>query len=141
LKQFENLGDEGGVIHAYREKGMYSEAIAVGKRVIATQPSQSREPYCMALMASIYGLQGRNDKAEAPIKELKETARHRYVSGFFFAEAYAGLGQRDQAITWLERAYEEHDEWMVFANSYPGLDRLRAEPRFQALMHRMNFPQ
>ena len=141
LKQFENLGDEGGVLHAYREKGMYSEAIANNKRWAATDPSQSREPYCMALMASIYGLQGRNDKAEAPIKKLKETARHRYVSGFFFAEAYAGLGQRDQAITWLERAYEEHDEWMVFANSYPGLDRLRVEPRFQALMHRMNFPE
>jgi tetratricopeptide (TPR) repeat protein len=92
-------------------------------------------------MASIYGLQGRKDEAEALIKELKETVRHRYVSGFLFAEAYVGLGQRDQAIIWLERAYEEHDEWMVFANSYPGLDRLRSEPRFQVLMRRMNFPQ
>jgi hypothetical protein len=63
------------------------------------------------------------------------------VSGFFFAEAYVGLGQNDQAITWLERAYEAHDQWMVFANSYPGLDRLRSEPRFQGLMRRMNFPQ
>jgi hypothetical protein len=45
---------------------------------------------------------------------LKETARHQYVSGFFFAEAYVGLGQKDQAITWLERAHEEHDQWMVY---------------------------
>jgi 5-methylcytosine-specific restriction enzyme A len=44
-------------------------------------------------------------------------------------------------LTWLEQAYEEHDQWMVFANSYPGLDRLRSEPRFQALLRRMNFPQ
>jgi len=141
LKQFENLGDDGGLIHAYREKGMYSEAMAAQKRWDATHPSESRDPYRLATLASIYGLQGRNDEAEALIKELKETARHRYVSGFFLAEAYAGLGQRDQAITWLERAYEEHDEWMVFANSYPGLDRLRSEPRFQALMRRMNFPE
>jgi hypothetical protein len=63
------------------------------------------------------------------------------VSGFFFAEAYVGLGQSEQAMTWLERAYEAHDQWMVFANSYPGLDRLRSEPRFQGLMRRMNFPQ
>ena len=141
LKQFENLGDDDGLRHVYREKGMYSEAIAAQERWTATHPSESRNSYPLAVLASIYGLQGRNDEAEALIKELKETARHRYVSGFFFAEAYVGLGQRNQAITWLERAYEEHDQWMVFANSYPGLDRLRSEPRFQALMHRMNFPQ
>jgi TolB-like protein/DNA-binding winged helix-turn-helix (wHTH) protein len=141
LKQFESLGDEGGLIHVYREKGMYPEAIAWNKRCTATHPSHSRDQYPLAVLASIYGLQGRDDEAEALIKELKETARHRYVSGFFFAEAYAGLGQSDEAITWLERAYEEHDQWLVFANSYPGLDRLRSEPRFQALMRRMNFPQ
>jgi len=141
LKQFENLGDDDGLRHVYREKGMYSEAIAAQERWTATHPSESRNSYPLAVLASIYGLQGRNDEAEALIKELKETARHRYVSGFFFAEAYVGLGQRNQAITWLERAYEEHDQWMVFANAYPGLDRLRSEPRFQTLMHRMNFPQ
>jgi tetratricopeptide (TPR) repeat protein len=141
LQQFERLGDEGGMVHAYREKGMYAEAIASNKRWTATHPSQARDPLPLAVLASIYGLQRRNDEAATLIKELKETARHCYVSGFLFAEAYAGLGQRDEAITWLERAYEDHDEWMVFANSYPGLDRLRSEPRFKALMRRMNFPQ
>jgi TolB-like protein/tetratricopeptide (TPR) repeat protein len=141
LKQFENLGDDDGLILIYREKGMYSEAIAARERWAATDPSESRDPYPLAVLASIYGLQGRNDEAAPLIEELKETARHRYVSGFLFAEAYVGLGQRDQAITWLERAYEKHDQWMVFANSYPGLDRLRSEPRFQDLMRRMNFPQ
>jgi TolB-like protein/tetratricopeptide (TPR) repeat protein len=140
LQQFENLGDDDGLILIYREKGMYPEAIAARERWAATDPSESRDPYPLAVLASIYGLQGRNDEAEPLIKELKETARYRYVSGFLFAEAYVGLGQCDQAITWLERAYEEHDQWMVFANSYPGLDRLRSEPRFQALMRRMRFP-
>jgi hypothetical protein len=93
-----------------------------------------RDPVCV-------GLDGRKREAEELIDDLKETARHRYVSGFFFAEAYVGIGQRDQAVTWLERAYEDHDQWMVFVNSYPGLDRLRSEPRFEALLRRMNFPQ
>jgi len=140
LKQFEDLGDDGGLSHIYREKGMYPEALALNKRCIATHPSLSQDPYALSVQASIYGLEGRNDEAEALIKEVKEIARYRYVSGFFFAEAYLGLGQRDQAITWLERAYEEHDQWMVFANSYPGLDPLRSEPRFQALLRRMQFP-
>jgi tetratricopeptide (TPR) repeat protein len=141
LKQFESLGDEGGMVHVYREQGMYPEAIASNQGWIAAHLTQSRDPLPLAVLASIYGLQGKNNEAEALIKELKETARHRYVSGFLFAEAYAGLGQHDEAINYLERAYEAHDEWMVFANSYPGLDRLRSEPRFQALMRRMNFPQ
>jgi TolB-like protein len=140
LKQFENLGDDDGLIEIYRAKGMYPEALAAHERWAATDPSESRDPYPLAVLASIYGLQGRNDEAAPLIEELKETARHRYVSGFLFAEVYVGLGQRDQAITWLERAYEEHDQWMVFANSYPGLDRLRSEPRFQALLRRMHFP-
>jgi len=119
---------------------MYPEAIAAWERCTSSPPSQSREPQPLATLAGIYGLEGRKHEAQALIDDLKEAARHRYISGFFFAEAYIGLGQSDQAITWLERAYEDHDQWMVFANSYPGLDRMRSEPRFQALMRRMNFP-
>jgi hypothetical protein len=44
-------------------------------------------------------------------------------------------------MTRLERAYEEHDQGMADINAYPGLDALRSEPRFQALVRRMNFPQ
>jgi len=141
LKLFQGLDDDHGLVWAYREKGMYPEAIAAWERWIRSDPSLPQQPHSLATLAGIYGLQGNNDKAEALIKKLKEQAHHRYVSGFFFAEAYTGLGQRDQAINWLERAYQERDEWMVFGNSYPGLDPLRSEPRFQALMRRMNFPQ
>jgi TolB-like protein/DNA-binding winged helix-turn-helix (wHTH) protein len=139
VKQFESLGDDWGLIWAYREKEMYPEAIAAWQRWKLSHPSR-RHPHVLAVVAGIYGLEGRKREAQALIDELRETARHRYVSGFFFAEAYVGLGEKDQAITWLERAYEEHDQWMVFVNSAPVLDRLRTEPRFQALLRRMNFP-
>lgn len=141
VKQFESLGDDFGLIWAYREKEMYPEAIAAWQRSQLSHRSQRRCPYCFATLAGIYGFEGRKREAQALIGEMKETAQHRYVSGFFFAEAYLGLGEKDQALTWLERAYEEHDQWMVYVNSYPGLDRLRSEPRFQALVRRMNFPQ
>jgi TolB-like protein/DNA-binding winged helix-turn-helix (wHTH) protein len=141
VKQFESLGDNGGLIWAYREKEMYPEAIAAWQSFKLSHPSQSRDPHCLAALAGLYGLEGRKREAQALIDEMKETAQHRYVSGFFFAEAYLGLGEKGQALTWLERAYEEHDQWMVFVNSYPGLDRLRSEPRFEALLRRMNFPR
>jgi len=141
IERFERLGDDWGMMWAYREKKMYPEAIAAWQRWKAGHPLEYRERHPVATIAGIYGLEGRKREAEELIDELKETARDRYVSGFFFAEAYLGLGQKDQAVTWLERAYEEHDQYMVFANSYPGLDPLRSEPRFEALMRRMNFPQ
>jgi len=141
LQQFKSLDEDWGLVWTYREKQMYPEALAVLERWKSRNPSQRRDPDVLATAAGIYGLEGRKNEAEKLIDEAKEMARHQYVSGFFFAVAYVGLGQKDQAVTWLERAYEEHDRWMVYIASYPGLDRLHSEPRFQALLRRMNFPQ
>jgi tetratricopeptide (TPR) repeat protein len=141
LKQFESLGDDWGRTCVYRQKQLYPEALAALERWKLGHPSQHRHPHVLAIAAGIYGLEGRMNEAEKLIDELKETARHQYISGVFLAEAYVGLGQKDQAITWLERAYEAHDQWMVYIASYPGLDPLHSEPRFQALLRRMHFPQ
>lgn len=141
IKQFESLGDNWGLMWTYRDKKMYPQAIAAWQRWEQTHLSQRQNPFFLATIAGVYGLEGKKREAEKLVEELRAASRHRYVSGFFFAEAYLGLGEKDQAIGWLERAYDEHDQWMVFANSYPGLDGLRSEPRFQALMHRMNFPE
>src|SRR5215469_2768574 len=141
LQQFKSLDEDWGLVWTYREKQMYLEALAVLERWKSRNPSQRRDPGVLATAAGIYGLEGRKNEAEKLIDEAREMARHQFVSGFFFAEAYTGLGQKDQAVTWLERAYEEHDRWMVYIASYPGLDRLHSEPRFQALLRRMNFPQ
>ena len=142
VKQFENLGDDWGLVWAYREKKMYPEAIAAWQRWKLTHRSQPQRrcAVCLATLAGIYGLEGRKREAQRLIDELRELPPDYHVSSFFFAEAYADLGDKDQALTWLERAYEEHDQWMVFINSYPGLEPLRSERRFQTLLRRMNFP-
>jgi tetratricopeptide (TPR) repeat protein len=137
IKQFESLGDNFGLGWTYREKKMYPEAIAALQRCVS---KSRRNSTLLASMADIYGLAGRKGEAIKLIDELKQRARRRYVSGFLLAEAYGGLGEKDQALAWLERAYEDRDQWMVYIASYPGLDPLRSEPRFQALLRRMNFP-
>ncbi len=71
---------------------------------------------------------------------MKEQAKAHYVSPVFMAVAYVGLNQKDEALTWLERAYDEDDEMLPFLKVSPGWDPLRSEPRFQALLRRMNFP-
>lgn len=135
IQRFETLDDDFGLGWAYREKKMYPEAIAALQKCL----SKSRDTTTLASLADVYGLAGRKGQALKVIGELKERAGRHYVSSFLFAEAYGGLGEKDQALAWLERAYEDRDQWMVYIASYPGLDPLRSEPRFQALLRRMNF--
>ena len=136
IQQFESLHDDLGLGWAYREKKMYPEAIAALQRNLA---ESRRDTTVLASLADVYGLAGRKGEALKLISELKERAGRHYVSSFLFAEAYGDLGDKGKALTWLERAYEDRDQWMVFIASYPGLDPLRSEPRFQALLRRMNF--
>ena len=137
IKQFESLGDDLGLVWSYREKKMYPEAIAAGRRSVSRS---RRRPFELSSLASVYGLAGKNREALELINELKESTQQGHISGFIFAEAYLGLGERDQALTWLERAYEDRDETMVYIKADPRWDALRSEPRFQALLRRMNFP-
>lgn len=50
---------------------------------------------------------------------------------------FAGLGDKEQALTWLEKAYEERADGLTWLNVDPMLDNLRAEPQFQSLVKRI----
>ena len=138
IEQFSRLGDDFGLGWAYREKKMYPEAIAALERSVSRS---GRHELPLASLAGVYGFAGRRSEALKLIDELKARARLHYVPSSLFAEAYLGLGERNRALGWMERAYEEHDQGMVYIKAYPGWDALRSEPRFQALVRRMNFPQ
>ena len=90
-----------------------------------------------ASLAYNYAREGRKQEALKLLEELKETARDRYVSGVLFAQVYVGLGENDQALRWLERAYEDRDTWTQWTNIWPLLDPLRSEPRFIALLKKV----
>jgi tetratricopeptide (TPR) repeat protein len=134
---YPGIGDF-GLGWCYREKKMYPEAIAALERCVVRS---GRAPLLLANLASVYGFAGRKREAVKLIDELKERSGQHHISASLFSEAYIGLGKNDEAMAWLERAYEERDTWMVYIKSFPGWDALRSEPRFQALVRRMNFPQ
>ena len=140
IKLAENLGDEWafslGV--CYAQKKMYPEAIANFEKSIART---GRQTDSLGLLALIYGLAGRKSETRKIISELKERSRHHYVFPSVFAYAYLGLGDKDRALTYLEQAYEEQDPALFYLKVWPFLDPLRPEPRFQALLRRVNFPQ
>ncbi len=57
------------------------------------------------------------------------------------AQQSAVIGETEEAMTWLERAYEEREPMLVFAKVSPSLDPLRSDPRFQDLLRRIGFPE
>jgi hypothetical protein len=65
--------------------------------------------------------------------------QERYVSPFEIATVYADLDETDLALEWFEKALAERANWMVFLNTTPKFDRLRAAPGYSALLKRIGF--
>jgi len=116
------------------EKGNFSEAIAALEKAVSLSNRSAR---CLSSLGYGYGITGQLDGARDILAELKGMAKTGYVASSDFAIVHAGLGERDQAIDWLERAYEERDSHLPFLNVDPRLRNLRQEPRFEALLKRV----
>jgi hypothetical protein len=88
----------------------------------------------------VWAVAGRRDKAQQMLSALKASSRQQYVSPFLFAIIYIGLGDHQEALASLEKAHDERHWLMCVLKTEPGLDPLRPDARFQALLRRMNFP-
>ena len=75
------------------------------------------------------------------LEDLKEESKRKYVSPWLFAMTYGQLNEKEQALAWLEKAYEERNYGMTSLKVDPIYDPLRDDPRFQSLLRRMNFPE
>jgi len=138
IEGFKSIGEDLGLGFAYGQKKMYLDAATAFQRVAK---QRGREPFVVSSLAWAYGLAGKKHEAMKLIDELNEMARHRYVAPSVFVNAYLGLGDKDKALTWIEKGYEEHEHTLCFLKVNWTWDPLRSEPRFQALLRRMNFPQ
>ena len=120
---------------AYTQKGMYEEAIAEYEKALSM--SSRRHSLVLAALGYTYAVAGRAKEARAVIGELEAQAKEKNVSPYRFALVYTGLGDKDMAFRWLNRAYEEQDIMMIHVNITPFSDSLRQDPRFEELMRRM----
>jgi hypothetical protein len=73
-------------------------------------------------------------------EKLGAPSNQTYVPRMLVARLYAHSGEKDQALAWLEKAFEEREPFMVSLNVDPFWSNLRSEPRFQDLVRRMNLP-
>ena len=119
---------------AYIEKGMFDEAIAECEKTIALS---DRYPIILSTLGHAYGLSGRKNEARQILRELLEIRKHKYINPHSVALVYVGLGEREQAFEWLERAYQDRSYSMVFLKVNTELDPLRNDPRFVDLLRRV----
>jgi serine/threonine protein kinase/tetratricopeptide (TPR) repeat protein len=93
-------------------------------------------------LAHVYATLGKRAEAEKILDELQRQSKTGYVSPYMIAVIYSGLGQKDKAFEFLEKAYQERSpDIAYFLKADLRLDTLRPDPRFQDLLRRVDFPQ
>src|SRR5687767_910951 len=94
----------------------------------------------LASLGHAYAIAGKRDEPQKILVKLDNLSKQRYVSAYDRAIIYVGLNEPEQALTWLERAYQEHSQFMIYLDTDPRLDRLRNNARFQVFLRRLTFP-
>ena len=118
-------------------KSQHQSAIAAMEKAVQLS---GRAPLFLATLAEAYAAGGYLQEAQKMLNELQEVAKDRYVSPYAVAHIHAALGSKEEALHWLETAYQEHAVHMMCLKTDPRFDNLRSESRFQNLLRRMNFP-
>jgi tetratricopeptide (TPR) repeat protein len=125
-----------GNFHCLR--GTVDEGIAALERARMLSPA---DPHIVADLAYCHARGGQRAEAEELLAELEERSSQRYVSPMTLALTNVGLGQHDEALQWLERAYEVRANMLTTLGMDPRYDPLRSDPRFQDLMGRLGFSE
>jgi eukaryotic-like serine/threonine-protein kinase len=115
----------------------FSEGIADQERGVSLS---HRTAATLGRLGYAYGRAGRKAEALEIARELEELSKVHYVSSFDRALVPLGLEDKDQALLWLQKAYEERDAMVSLYTANPWLDSVREDPRFRDLLRRMNFP-
>ena len=116
----------------------YDEGIAHLQKAVTFSGGS---PRYRAGLGYAYAVAGRKGEARKLLDNLNSLSKQRYVSPYYIATIYAGLGDAGKAMEWLEKAYKDHTGWLAYVKFQPEFARLNSDPRFQALLRRMNFPE
>ncbi len=122
---------------AYLQKGMHNEAIAEFQKAVDVSGGAST---FLAALGHAYGLAGMKQQSRNIIEKLKVLSAQSYVSPYDMAIIYTGIGDKDQAMHWLEVGYTLHDPAMDMLRVEPALDSLRSNNRFQDLIRKVGLP-
>ncbi|HVS83971.1 MAG TPA: protein kinase [Pyrinomonadaceae bacterium] len=119
---------------AYERKGMYQEAIAELQKV---RDLYGQSQIASGLLGHAYAVAGLRGEAQKMIEELKEQSKREYVWRYYIAIIHVGLGEKDQAFEWLEKACEDRGDDLIYLKVEQTFDPLRSDPRFEGLLKKI----
>jgi hypothetical protein len=123
----------GQAYEQYGKPGLAADALAIAERFSGGNSK------AMSLRGYVLAKTNRREQAHEVLTMLQARSRERYVPPYAFALVHAGLGDRDAAFEWLERALEVHDVHLIYLTVDPKWDAYRPDPRFAALLGRCGF--
>jgi TolB-like protein/DNA-binding winged helix-turn-helix (wHTH) protein/Tfp pilus assembly protein PilF len=115
----------------YLQKGMSKEAIAEFQLCRCTGP----------YLARAYAAMGDRPEALRQLRKTQQPSTPEYISPLLIARVYVTLGEKEKALAWLQKGFDEYAGGMDWLKVDPALDPMRSDSRFQNLMRHMNFPQ
>lgn len=110
------------------------EAIPVLERALS---DTNRSPGVISALVWAYARAGRRADALRLLEELKKREQAGYVPAGAMVNSYLGLGDKEEAFVWLERARQERSNLMMFIKVFPPFDPVRSDPRFQELVRQV----
>jgi eukaryotic-like serine/threonine-protein kinase len=119
-------------------KGQYTEAAASFRKAIEISDGS---PNAKSHLAYALAKAGKRDGSLKLIDELKRLAEREHINSFHFAVPYIGLGDKDEAFFWLGKGVDEGSIGFAELDVHPWFDDLRSDPRFTALLRRVNRPK
>jgi TolB-like protein/DNA-binding winged helix-turn-helix (wHTH) protein/Tfp pilus assembly protein PilF len=118
----------------YLANGQIDRAIATSEKAVAIS---NHAPAAVGVLGMAYGAGGRKREANQLANELLQLEKERYVSPMAFVYVYIGLGDKDRAFAWLEKAYQERSNHIAFFKVSPTVDSVRSDVRFGDLLRRI----
>ena len=122
---------------ALEQKHQFPEAVSELRKAMEA----SNDKIWVSFIAHDMALSGDRVGAEKIIADLQQLSKRTYVSPWLFAMIYPDLGDKEKALTWLERCYKRREHDLVFSKVWPMFDSLRSDTRYQDLIRRVGLPQ
>jgi TolB-like protein/Tfp pilus assembly protein PilF len=127
----------GTLAEVYSAKGMYREALAEYEELSALSGGSPRST---AFVGYAHARLGHRSQAFRVLEQLRAASKQRYVPALSFAIVYVGLGEKEKAFLWLEKAYDERTNSLAYLKVQATWDTLRSDPRFADLVRRIGLP-
>jgi eukaryotic-like serine/threonine-protein kinase len=121
----------------YVQMGRLPEAVVEAQK--GAQVSDSA--LAKGFLGYVYAAAGKERQARKVVEGLIANIKTRFVCPYEIGTTYLTLGQKDEAFTWFEKAYEERSICIYGMKFDPRLDSIRSDPRYQSLIHRVGFPK